>query len=71
MSAFYLNSTSFALPVIRNLNQNQALIGKSIQRLASGLRINQAADDAAGLAISNKLTSQIQGLNQCFSCQNN
>ena len=64
MSAFYLNSTSFALPVIRNLNQNQALIGKSIQRLASGLRINQAADDAAGLAISNKLTSQIQGLNQ-------
>ena len=39
-------------------------MGRSMQRLSSGLRINSALDDAAGLAISSKMTSQVRGLNQ-------
>ncbi len=48
----------------RNLNTNSLQLNKSLQRLSSGLRINQASDDAAGLAISNGLTAQFRGLNQ-------
>ncbi len=43
---------------------SQGLLQTSMQRLSSGLRINSAKDDAAGLAISDRMTSQIRGLNQ-------
>jgi len=48
----------------RNLGQSQSALAKSMQRLSSGLRINSAKDDAAGLSISDRMTSQIRGLNQ-------
>jgi flagellin len=48
----------------RNLGQSQGALSKSMQRLSSGLRINSAKDDAAGLAISDRMTAQIRGLNQ-------
>ena len=48
----------------RNLNTNSAAMAKALQRLSSGMRINTAADDAAGMTISNGLTAQVKGLNQ-------
>lgn len=48
----------------RNLGINSQGLGKALERLSSGMRINRASDDAAGLAISTGLTSQINGLNQ-------
>lgn len=48
----------------RNLTNNGAALSKSLERLSSGLRINRAADDAAGLAISEGLRAQVRGLNQ-------
>jgi flagellin len=48
----------------RNLGKSQSALSKSMTRLSSGLRINSAKDDAAGLAISDRMTSQIRGLNQ-------
>ncbi|MDQ6882503.1 MAG: flagellin [Pseudomonadota bacterium] len=48
----------------RNLNHSQAALQTSLQRLSSGLRINSAKDDAAGLAIAQRFTSQINGLDQ-------
>lgn len=48
----------------RNLGITQAEIGKNIERLSSGQRINKAADDASGLAVSEKFRGQIRGLNQ-------
>ena len=48
----------------RNLNASQSSLSTALQRLSSGLRINSARDDAAGLAISQRLSSQINGLNQ-------
>lgn len=48
----------------RNLNASQGALGKALQRLSSGLRINSAGDDAAGLAISERFTTQIRGINQ-------
>jgi len=48
----------------RNLNSSQNGLSTSLQRLSSGLRINSAKDDAAGLAISDRMTSQIKGLSQ-------
>ncbi|MBE0465949.1 MAG: flagellin, partial [Candidatus Desulforudis sp.] len=53
-----------ALNAHRQLGINQVGTGKSLERLSSGFRINRAADDAAGLAISEKMRSQIKGLNQ-------
>ena len=50
----------------RNLTASQAGLSQALQRLSSGLRINSARDDAAGLAISQRLTSQINGLNQAI-----
>lgn len=52
-----------ALNAHRNLSANQNDVGKSLEKLSSGLRINRAADDAAGLAISEGLKSQVSGLN--------
>jgi len=48
----------------RNLNQSSQSLSTSLQRLSSGLRINSAKDDAAGLAISERMTGQIRGMNQ-------
>lgn len=59
-----INTNIASLNAQRNLNSSQAELNTSLQRLSSGLRINSAADDAAGLAISNAFTSQIRGLNQ-------
>jgi flagellin len=58
-------STNIAsLNAQRNMNTSQASLNQSLQRLSSGLRINSAKDDSAGLAISERMTSQIRGLNQ-------
>jgi flagellin len=59
-----INTNVASLTAQRNLGMNQTSLNTSIQRLSSGLRINSAKDDAAGLAISERFTSQIRGLNQ-------
>ena len=59
-----INSNIPSLNSQRNLNRSQGDLSQSLQRLSSGLRINSAKDDAAGLAISERMTSQIRGLNQ-------
>ncbi len=59
-----INTNIASLNAQRNLNKSQSMLGTSLQRLSSGLRINSAKDDAAGLAISERFTSQIRGLNQ-------
>src|SRR5215208_8252713 len=53
-----------ALGAHRNLNDTSSKIAKSMERLSSGFRINRAADDAAGLSISERMRSQINGLAQ-------
>lgn len=59
-----INNNIQALNAYRNLYQTQFQTSKNLERLSSGLRINRAADDAAGLAISEKMRSQIRGLKQ-------
>jgi len=59
-----INTNVMSLNAQRNLSTNSASLATSIQRLSSGLRINSAKDDAAGLAISERFTTQIRGLNQ-------
>ncbi|WP_367067462.1 flagellin [Oryzisolibacter sp. LB2S] len=59
-----INTNVASLTAQRNLGVSQNSLNTSIQRLSSGLRINSAKDDAAGLAISERFTSQIRGLNQ-------
>jgi flagellin len=59
-----INTNIASLNAQRNLNTSQTALATSLQRLSSGLRINSAKDDAAGLAISDRMTSQIRGLNQ-------
>ena len=59
-----INHNIMANNALRNSNINSNAAAKSMQKLSSGLRINTAADDAAGLAISEKMRSQIRGLDQ-------
>lgn len=59
-----INTNISSLNSQRNLSSSQASLATSIQRLSSGLRINSAKDDAAGLAISDRMTSQINGMTQ-------
>ena len=59
-----INTNVMSLNSQRALNRTQTSLATSIQRLSSGLRINSAKDDAAGLAISERMTAQIRGLNQ-------
>ena len=59
-----LNSNIASLNAQNNLSSSQASLATSLQRLSSGLRINSASDDAAGLAISQQFTTQINGTNQ-------
>jgi flagellin len=62
--AITVNTNVSSLNAQRNLVGSGKSLSNAIQRLSSGLRINSAKDDAAGLAISNKMTAQIRGLNQ-------
>ena len=59
-----INTNVASLNAQRNLNSSQGSLATSLQRLSSGLRINSAKDDAAGLAISERFNTQIRGLNQ-------
>jgi flagellin len=59
-----INTNVDALDALRNLGTTASKFSASVQKLSSGLRINTAADDAAGYAISNKLQAQVTGLNQ-------
>lgn len=62
--ALTINTNVASLNAQRNLGSSQKDLNTSMQRLSSGLRINSAKDDAAGLAISDRMTAQIKGLNQ-------
>ena len=62
--ALYVNTNVSSLNAKRNLSNSTSSLDTTYKRLASGLRINSAKDDAAGLQISNRLTSQINGLEQ-------
>jgi flagellin len=59
-----VNTNILSLNAQRNLNSSQGALATSLERLSSGLRINSAKDDAAGLAISERFTTQIRGLSQ-------
>ncbi|MCM3788414.1 flagellin [Domibacillus indicus] len=59
-----INHNIQALNSYRNLSANQTSLSKTLEKLSSGLRINRAADDAAGLTISHKMRGQIRGLDQ-------
>ncbi|WP_017940335.1 MULTISPECIES: flagellin [unclassified Thioalkalivibrio] len=59
-----INTNILSLNAQRNLNNSQGALQTSLERLSTGLRINSAKDDAAGLAISERFTTQIRGLNQ-------
>jgi flagellin len=69
--ASFINTNVTSLVAQNNLASSQAGLQTSMQRLSSGLRINSAADDAAGLAISARMTSQVNGLNQAVANANN
>ena len=62
--ALVINTNISSLNAQRQLNGNSTALQTSLQRLSSGLRINSAKDDAAGLAIADRFTSQIRGLDQ-------
>lgn len=59
-----INTNSAATITANALNRNERAMGQAMERLSTGIRINSASDDAAGLAIASKMTSQINGLNQ-------
>ncbi len=64
--ALTINTNIMSLNAQRNLSVTQNALAKSMQRLSSGLRINSAADDAAGLAISTNMGAQIKSMNQAI-----
>ena len=64
--ALTVNTNIASLNAQRNLSVTQGQLNKSLQRLSSGLRINSAADDAAGLAISEGMRSQVRSMNQAI-----
>ena len=66
-----INTNILSMQAQQNLSTSQASLATSVQRLSSGLRINSAKDDAAGLAISDRMTSQVNGLTQAASNANN
>lgn len=59
-----INTNSAATVTANALNKNERAMGQAMERLSTGIRVNSASDDAAGLAIASKMTSQINGLNQ-------
>jgi flagellin len=62
--AAFINTNIASLNSQRNLNMSQSSLTTALQRLSSGLRINSAKDDSAGLAIADRMSSQIRGANQ-------
>jgi flagellin len=62
--ALRINYNFESISAQRNLSQTQSSFFRAIEQLSSGMRINKAADDAAGLAVSEKLKNQVRGLNQ-------
>jgi flagellin len=65
-----INTNQSALNAQRQLNNTASALGRSFERLSSGLRINGAKDDAAGLSITTRFTSQVRGLNQAVRNSN-
>jgi len=61
---FRINTNTASLDTYRSYTASQAGLERNIERLSSGLRINRAADDAAGLAISNRMNNQVRGMQQ-------
>jgi len=61
---FRINTNTSSLDTYRNYSASQAGMERNIERLSSGLRINKAADDSAGLSISNRMDNQVRGLQQ-------
>jgi len=59
--AAFINTNTASMNAQRNLSASQSSLATSLQRLSSGLRINSAKDDAAGMAIADRMTSQIRG----------
>jgi len=70
MTGQVINTNIMSLNAQRNLSTSNSALATSLQRLSSGLRINSAKDDAAGLAISERFTTQIRGLNQAVRNSN-
>ena len=66
-----INTNFVSINAQKNLNKTQGLLQTSMQRLSSGLRINSAKDDAAGIAIASRMTSQVRGLSQAVRNANN
>jgi flagellin len=64
--AAYINTNTASLNSQRNLNTSQASLTNSLQRLSSGLRVNSAKDDAAGLSIATKMDTQVRGMSQAI-----
>ena len=62
----FVNTNTAALNSGRNLNRSTRSLATSFERLSSGMRINSAKDDAAGLAISQRMTTQVRGINQAI-----
>ncbi|MDY7103123.1 MAG: flagellin [Actinomycetota bacterium] len=62
--ALRINTNAMSLTAHRNLGINDRMLGKSLEKLSSGFRINRAGDDAAGLVKSESLRSEVRGLNQ-------
>ena len=58
-----INTNVLSLTAQRNLNMSQGALATSMQRLSSGLRVNSAKDDAAGLAIAERMNTQVRGMN--------
>ena len=68
--SFVINTNISADQATRSLNQNSLTLSKTFQRLASGIRVNSAADDAAGLSISTRMTAQVRGINKAVGNAN-
>jgi flagellin len=64
--AAFINTNTASLNSQRNLSTSQASLTNSLQRLSSGLRINSAKDDAAGLSIATKMDTQVRGMSQAI-----
>ena len=69
--AMTINTNINSLNAQRNAQATQMSLSTSIQRLSSGLRVNSAKDDAAGMQIANRLTSQVKGLTVAVANANN
>jgi len=66
----FINTNTSSINARRKLTDSSNALGRSFERLSSGLRINSARDDAAGLAITNRMTAQIRGLDQAVRNSN-